>query len=264
MGERIDNDETKDVALPFIILAHVRTGGTFCAHALSNHPQIFCDRGETMHHRSMWRKYAGMKPGKLCRFLWNQTGYQASGFRLIYRQAFHRRVWPVIEEERPHVIHLQRRSLIRQALSQAYQQRVRAGALKYHPVHSFEEKKPPKQAMQVEQALHFVRKLQKWRKQGRQRMAHYEGPVLDVWYEDMVAHTGGSAPAMNKVMAKDICEFLEVDGLLHLPVDLKRDFPVPTPQMFSNWGEIERVLRNEGYGKYVDYELNYWREKVKD
>ena len=254
---RIENDETKGTARPFLILAHVRTGGTFCAHALSNHPQVFCDRGEVMHHRSMWRKYAGMKPGALCRFLWNQTGYQASGFRLIYRQAFHKRVWPAIEQDKPHILHLQRHSLIRQALSSAYNQMVRAGKADYHPVHSFEERKPPQQELPVKQALYRVRKLARERKQGQQRLKGYPGPVLDVWYEAMVGDTPGSATQMAPQVAKQICRFLGVETL-PLRVDLRRDFPVPTPQMFNNWGELEKTLRKEGFGDAVDYELEYW------
>lgn len=255
---RIDNDETKGIALPFVVLAHVRTGGTFCCHALSNHPQIHCDRGESIHHLSVWRK-AGIKPGGICRLLWNQTGYRASGLRLIYNQAFHKRVWPDIEQVQPHIIHLRRRSLIRQALSQAYQQRVRAGELEYHPVHSFEERRPPRQEMRVDQAMYFVKKIDKERGYGLQRMTVYPGQVLDVFYEDMVANTGGSAQRMNPLQAKRICEFLEVDGYIDLRVDLKRDFPVPTSEMFCNWGAIEEALREEGYGDDVDYELEYWR-----
>ena len=261
---RIENDETKGVASPFIILAHVRTGGTFCAHALSNHPQIFCDRGETFHHNSMWRKHVDMKPGRLCHFLWNQTGYQASGFRLIYRQAFHERVWPVIKDYAPKIIHLQRHSLIRQALSNGYQQWVRAGKGEYFPVHSFQEAMPPKQTLPIKRALYHVCKIQKEHKIAKQRMMRYKGLVLDVWYEDMVDHTGGSASAMEGAVAREICEFLKVRNLLTLPVDLKRDFPVPTPEMFANWDEIEKMLRKEGFGQEVEQELGYWEEKGKD
>lgn len=255
---RIDNDETKGVALPFVILAHVRTGGTFCAHALSNHPQIHCDRGESVHHLSVWRKVAGMRPGRICKTLWAQTGYRAAGLRLIYNQAFHKRVWPDIEETQPHIIHLQRRSLIRQALSQAYQQRVRAGVLEYHPVHTFEEKEPPQQAIKIDQALYFVRKIDKECRYAKKRLRAYSGAILDVFYEEMVGDVPGSAARMDPGVAKRICDFLEVDAFLDLRVDLKRDFPVPTPAMFANWHDVEAALREAGYGDDLDYELQYW------
>jgi len=253
---RIDNDETKGIALPFVILAHVRTGGTFCAHALSNHPQVYCDRGESVHHLSIWRKVAGMKPGRICKTLWNQTGYRASGLRLIYNQAFHKRVWPAIEDVQPHIIHLQRRSFIRQALSNAYQQRVRATAFEYYPAHSFEERIPPRQVLAIDQAIYFVQKVNRECQEGRRRMRAYHSPVLDVFYEDMVGDTPGSATQMALSVSESICAFLQVESR-PLRVDLRRDFPVSTPEMFSNWPEVEAALREAGYGDDVDYELDY-------
>lgn len=255
---RIDNDETKGIALPFVILAHVRAGGTFCAHALSNHPQIHCDRGESVHHLSVWRQVAGMKPGRICKTLWAQTGYRAAGLRLIYNQAFHKRVWPDVARVGPHIIHLQRRSLVRQALSQAYQQRVRAGALDYHPVHTFEERRPPQQAIDLDQALYFVRKIDKERRYAEKRLHAYSGAILDVFYADMVGDVLGSASEMAPAVVGEICQFLQVDTDVALRVDLKRDFPVPTPEMFANWNAIEEALREAGYGDGVDYELEYW------
>jgi len=83
---KIDNDPTKRIAKPFIILANVRTGGTFLAHCLSNHPEIHCDRGETIHHGSIWRKRATATPfADLFYLLLRQEGYHASGFRMIYQ-----------------------------------------------------------------------------------------------------------------------------------------------------------------------------------
>jgi len=73
----VDNDRTKGLALPFLILAHVRTGGTFCAHALSNHPQVYCDRGETLHHLSAWRK-AHVSVGKIVETIWQRLVRQGA------------------------------------------------------------------------------------------------------------------------------------------------------------------------------------------
>jgi hypothetical protein len=248
MANRIDNDETKGLAVPFLVLAHVRTGGTFCCHALSNHALVFCDREETVHHLSTWRKVGDMKPGRILRVLWSLAGYRATGVRMIYTQAFHPRVWPVIEEVQPRIIHLRRRSLIRQGLSQAYQQAVRAGMLAYHPVHSFEEKKPPAATINPKFAAYWVRKIEKENKRGLERMAAYSGAVLDVFYEDMVAVAEtGSADRMEEETMKGICEFLGVEPA-PLRVDLRRDFPVPTRELFVNWEEVASELEKAGFG----------------
>lgn len=250
---RIDNDETKGLALPFVILAHVRCGGTFCAHALSNHPLIHCDRGETVHHLSVWRK-AGIKPGMILKLMWDQTGYRAAGLRLIYRQAFHRRVWPAIQEIQPHIIHLTRRGLIRQALSYGYQQEVRSGGVPYHPVHSFKTRRPPAQVMDPRAAVRYVQSVDRERKRGQQTVDLYDGPALEVLYEDMVGWTTVTALKMAPTVSEAICAFLNVPAE-PLRVDLRRDFPISTPDMFANWPEIERALRKAGYGPDVDYEL---------
>lgn len=252
----IETDETKGIARPFFILAHRRTGGTFCAHALSNHPRIFCDRGEAMHHRSVWRERSKMKPGEILRFIWAQTGYHAAGFRLMLDQALSRRVWPAIVAVQPHIIHLRRHSLVRQGLSLAYMRRVRAGVIDYHPVHSFKERKavpidlPPVAA--VKNVARAKAEVERW------QTVKYGGPVFDVYYEDMIGDTPSSATKMARDVGDKICRFLGVKPLA-MRVDLKRDFPMPTPEMFNNWGAIERALRKAGYGAEVDYELDYWR-----
>lgn len=209
-----------------------------------------------MHHRSVWREKSKMKPGEILRFIWAQTGYHAAGFRLMLDQALSSRVWPAIVAVQPHIIHLRRRSLIRQGLSLAYIRRVRAGVADYHPVHSFKERKPEPIKLPPEAAVKNVARAKN--EVGRWDTVEYDGPVLDVYYEDMVGNQPGSATKMARAVGDEICRFLGVDPLA-MRVDLKRDFPVPTPEMFTNWGAIERALRNAGYGTEVDYELDYWR-----
>ena len=53
----VQNDRTKNLARPAVVIASVRSGGTYLAHCLSNHPQVFCDRGESLHHDSLWHRY---------------------------------------------------------------------------------------------------------------------------------------------------------------------------------------------------------------
>jgi len=257
---RIDNDETKDIATPFLILAHVRTGGTFCAHALSNHPSVFCDRGEVMHHASIWRK-AKIKPDRLMVMLWNQTGYFASGFRLIYRQAFHEKVWPTIQKVQPKIIHLQRRSLLRQALSYAYQQQVRGRNLEYHPVHSFRERDVPQATMDLDYAAYAVKRIASERKRGHDRLKkEFDGEYIEVFYEDMVrGGAGGSVQEMNPRERARVCQFLGVDNV-PLRVDLKREFPVPLWEMFGNWTALRERLAREGWGYNVEQEENSWTQ----
>lgn len=248
--KRIDNDDTKGIARPFVVLAHVRAGGTFMCHCLSNHPQVHCDRGEVMHHNSIWRQAFHVKPAVLMSALHDQTGYHASGFRLIYRQAFHKRVWPYLTAKLPHIIWLQRGNVVAQALSYQYHQLVRGRALPYHAVHSFEEKAPDPVVFPVEHAVYAVKKVHRENKAGRDRMSGYRGKVLQVLYEDATGNVQGSAPGVAPDAAERICAFLGVRNE-PLTCDLKRDFPRPWRELLSNWQEIAHALRQAGFGTQV-------------
>lgn len=241
---KIENDETKDLARAFVILAHVRTGGTFCAHALSNHPQVYCDRGETLHHDSAWRR-AGIPPAGVLAAIWGADGYHAAGFRAIYTQAYHDAVWPLIEAERAWIIHLTRENVTRQAVSNAYQQMVRHGALPYYAVHSFEERRPEPVEANVAEIVEHARTIRREMRGGATRLAEYGEPVLEVTYEEMTGGVG--AEEMVEAVAYRIEAFLEVERV-RLPVALKRDFPVPMREWFTNWRAIRRGLKAAGFG----------------
>ena len=71
---KVENDETKYLARPAVLIASVRSGGTFLAHCLSNHPQIFCDRGESLHYRSLWHTHLTTNRAKLIYCLTHMLG----------------------------------------------------------------------------------------------------------------------------------------------------------------------------------------------
>jgi hypothetical protein len=189
-------------------------------------------------------------------------GYHAAGFRAIYRQAFHRKVWPLILKRRPRLIHLVRRDVARQGVSFGYQQMVRSGELPFHPVHSFEERAPAPVRADPERIVGYAIKVREEMERGRQRVGEYPGHVLEVAYEEMASnlHTcpGGqcqgigkskickSANYMDAMVSKQICEFLGVEWH-RLRVDLRRDFTAPMAEWFENWGEIRRELKRHGF-----------------
>lgn len=244
---KIDNDATKGLVVPFLILAHVRTGGTLLAHALSNHPQVYCDRGETLHHLSAWRKN-GVSAGQIMGTIWGMDGYHAAGFRAIYRQAFHRKVWPSVEFVEPCIIHLVRRNVARQGVSFGYQQLVRQGRLPYHPVHSFEEQMPEPVTANPEDVVGFAMKVRREMAEGRKWLARYEGQVMEVAYEDMVPEgTGGAVTVIAPEVAARIGELLGVE-MEYLFAHLRRDFPAPMAEWFTNWKAIRVALEKAGFG----------------
>lgn len=243
MSKRIDNDATKNLAMPFLILAHVRTGGTFVAHALSNHPQVYCDRGETLHHLSAWRKNRVPVP-KILGTIWKMDGYHAAGFRAIYRQAFHPDVWPIVEMVQPHIIHLVRRNMARQGVSFAYQQLVRQGKLPFHPVHSFNGSQPDMVAADPRAIVALAMKVRREMEKARSRLASYRGQILETAYEDVTGDR--EAGFMADGATTRIEDFLNIQPA-RLPVLLRRDFNMPMSQWFTNWPEIRKALKKEKF-----------------
>ena len=240
---RIDNDLTKGLAVPFLILAHVRTGGTFCAHALSNHPRIYCDRGETLHHLSAWRR-AGVKHKAIMQTIWGQDGYHAAGFRSIYRQAFNANIWPFILAKQPKIIHLTRRDVARQGVSYGYQQLVRQGVIPFHPVHGFETRRVDPAQISAETIVNFAVKVRNEMKVAKNYLSTYPGEILEITYEEM---TGGyNASYVTADVVNRISDFLGVPSMF-LSVGLRRDFDVPMSEWFSNWKIIRAALEKAGF-----------------
>ena len=93
---RIENDLTRDPQ-PAIIIAGPRTGGTFLAHGLSNHPQVYCERQEIIHVNSSYRLVGlGLMPADILRIVWGQSGYLVSACKLQYSQAGYPGIWELI------------------------------------------------------------------------------------------------------------------------------------------------------------------------
>lgn len=241
---RIDNDQTKGLAQPFLILAHVRTGGTFLAHALSSHPQIYCDRGETLHHLSAWRK-AGIPAVKTVKAIWNQDGYFAAGFRAIYRQAFHEQIWPLVLERKPKIIHLTRRNITRQGVSFGYQQLVRQGVIPFHPVHTFETRKVVSVKVNPAVIVKYAEKVRAEIIQARNKFASYPGQILTVSYEAMTGECNTSY--VSDKTCESLLDFLGVQKR-PLSVELRRDFDAPMSAWFANWQAIKGALEKAGFG----------------
>lgn len=243
MAKRIDNDRTKGLVVPFLILAHVRTGGTFLAHALSNHPQVYCDRGETLHHLSSWRS-AKIPVEAIIKIIWNQDGYHAAGFRAIYRQAFHPRVWPIIQRVEPRIIHLVRRNVARQGISFGYQQLVRQGKIPFHPVHTFEAVQPDPVFVDPKIIACYARKVRNEMLRGQEIIAKYPGQVLEISYEDLTGDRETIFVTDDATIR--IENFLGIQPA-RLSVRLRRDFDVPMARWFKNWAAVRSALVKEGF-----------------
>jgi len=245
-----ENDLTKGVARPAVIIAALRSGGTFLAHCLSNHSQVFCGRGEPLHHLSPWYTELGMNRGRLLRVLLNQTGYQVSMCKLTYMQAFHREIWPDLVRINPLVLWLRRENVVRQAVSLLINHMARKGLLE-RPQHTFAA---PKKACAVEISPELVLKtargLVEWDQDARKRLDALA--VCELTYAEVVGSESKSANRLPTQTGRRISKFLEV-RYEALRCDLKRVNPYPLRELLSNWSEVEKaVLGSELAGLLED------------
>lgn len=228
-----ENDETKHLARPALIVASLRSGGTFLAHCLSNHPQIFCDRGESLHYRSVWHTHLTTNRPELIYCLTHMQGYQVSMCKLIYQQAFLREVWDYIREVP--IIWLRRENTIRQAVSVLLNQMARRGKIQ-RPQHTFGRVEPICVDLKPEWVLKTARVLLERDRKAERRM----GPLnpLALTYEEIV----GSGSTLADESAQKICEFLQVQYIPGLACELTRINPQSLAEMITNWEVVRKAI----------------------
>lgn len=256
--KRIDNDPTKSIAKPFVLVAHVRSGGTFLAHCLSNHAEIHCDRGESLHHLSLWRRQLPhVKVNHMLHILLSQEGYLASGCRLNYGQAFHQTAWRYLTKRKIPIIHLIRENHLRQGISFAYHWAVRDQVVPYHPVHTFTEVSPSQVELSPEYLLEYCRKIVEQEKQARAKLKGSGLKILDLSYADLVGGEGITVRCVEREAGDKICEFLNVRPL-RMCCDLKRVHSHPLRAWFTNWTEIRKAIEASEFAELLEDE-GRWR-----
>ena len=231
----IENDATKFIARPAVIITGVRTGGTFLAHCLSNHPDIFCDRAESLHHASIWHLYLTTDHLALLKCLTHMQGYHVSICKLVYSQVFGFDVWTYLVEQQSPVLWLTRDNTIRQAVSVFINRMARSGMID-HPQHSFSDVKPIQVELQANDLLSEARELAAIDEQARSELVKMNS-VLHLTYEQITQSAIGLGPEIGR----QICDFLGV-RYQAMTCDLKRVNAAPLGQIISNWHAVRPAI----------------------
>lgn len=255
---KVDNDETKRTAQPFVIIAGRRTGGTYLTHCLSNHPQIYCDRGESIHHDAVWRRH--IPPRKIVYVLTHQEGYHASGFRMVYDQAFHKNVWPQILRIKPKVLWLTRENLLRQGTSIAINRLVRMDKIAYFPVHSFEEPQTPRYTIDPAHILKWCHYAAEQDRRAAKRFIDAGLDYLPLTYEQLVGKLGVTQPCLLHGAQERVCGFLGVRSI-ELCSDLRRVHRHPLAAMFKNWKQIKRAIARSEWAHWLAQEDKWYQNE---
>ncbi|MDD5059295.1 MAG: hypothetical protein PHQ60_15670 [Sideroxydans sp.] len=246
-----ENDPTLNMAGPALIVTGPRTGGTFLAHSLSNHPQVFCDRGEPLHHNSPWMRHlaGGHLPVLEC--LTHMVGYRVSMCKLLYLQAFEPAIWPYLVDLQPRVIHLIRANRVRQAVSLLLNMRARLGQIDW-PQHTFGAVTPPATTLPAEVVLDMARDLEA-QEAGATQMLEAMQDVLLVAYADLAGGERAEANILPKETAHRICHFLGVRPA-RLTCELRRVNARPLRETLVNWPEIEAAIAGSEFADCLEDE----------
>jgi hypothetical protein len=248
-GEKMkeENDPTKYLARSAVVIAGVRAGGTFLAHCLSNHRQIFCDRAESLHHSSVWHRNIKPYNPHLLHCLLHMQGYHVSMCKLTHGQAFGQHVWKYIKTHKPAIIWLRRENVIRQSVSLLINRAARGGKVN-RPQHSFKDAGPLTIGLSAEAILKQARGLQKRDERARKLIARFPD-VMRITYEDI---TQDKKPDRVPVkMARQICSFLGVRYEM-LRCDLVRVNPQPLSELIRDWATVGPKLRASEFGACLE------------
>lgn len=252
MSATVLNDETLNIARPAVIIAAIRSGGTFLTHCLSNHSQIFCDRGEPLHHLSVWCTTITQHRRRLLTALLNQTGYQVSMVRLTYIQALETNIYNWLVEKQPRVIWLYRENLLRQALSVHINLMVRRAGTIDRPQHTFRDVRPVQIAVEPGLFVKYLRGLQEQNLRMKKALDKFER-VYPLTYAQVVGGESNTAYQLPMETANPLCKFLDVRCEM-MSCDLRPVNPYPLSEMISNWKSVQVAVRQSEYAGLLETE----------
>lgn len=228
-----------------IILANQRSGGTWLATCLSNHPDIHCERGEITHHHHIWYRLANLDKLTMLKMALNQHFYKVCACRLTYGHAFFEPLRSYLLEIQPRVIWLQRANWLRVTVSNIALKKVRRSHTDAPlPLYRFAIK--PSTLIKM---LGMVERREAWAIAETQNLTH----VLPVTYREI---TGGQvdAPALDEQTGRRICDFLGVDYVT-MPGTLRRINPAPLSDIIINYEEVQAALLASPYARFLADEM---------
>lgn len=222
---------------PYLIVAHVRTGGTFLCHCLDSHPDIYCARTEPLHRLAVWRKAAPeLSDVQILRMVLDQPGYLAAACKVTYSQ-LSEEVLAYLADRGGRLIHL-RRNAMEVVASVMLRQLHKAGGVHY-PAHTREQIEPFRVRLHPAVYRDQVRACRLTVEEMEERLRVLGLPLLEV---DYGALTGGrDATQVPTETAWALCDYLQVERR-PLISRLRRVRRWPLDQVIENWEEIRHAL----------------------
>ncbi len=235
---------------PAVIITLQRTGGSFLAGCLSNHPDIFCERGEPLAHRSQW---AGAAPDEVARLhlILSLQYYKVAMCKLINNHAFRPEIWEYLTTQKPpvKVLYLKRENVLDQAISHEINAGKRLGTVAGHPTHAFTEVDPPPCYLDPDGVFKRCEDEMGRYYYAESKLSKSNLPVMGLSYEEITA--GGNASQIPEQVGRRICGFLGVD-YAPLAYSMRKVHRQPWRNTITNWPDIVRRIQETDYEQYLE------------
>lgn len=221
----------------FVLLFTGRTGSTYLRQALNAHPEIRM-QGEILTGRSaeeqveLTRVAFEVKDVKAASFK-----IQAAGFKTKFRDILDPAAFQqVLSDGNARIIHMRRKSLLKQAISRLNGQRLNQTYGVYN--RRSEDQLLPPFAVDLEELDVALRLFQRDSKLLETFIAAQRSPVLCVWYEDLFENY--------QAKMKEICDFLEVSSAAPAG-SLLKNTPDDLRHVLTNFAEMREYLKRSSF-----------------
>ena len=223
-----------------MLIAHVRSGGTFLCHALDSHPSIGCERGEPLHSHAPWMVAVGCDHLKVLNVMHARAGYHVAMFKATVKQ-FVYVPSDYIVQNNVALVFLERTNLLRVHVSSLINSRE-------HPAHSYEQDDNGRPVTINTQGL-----VETW--------ARYETDIattrtrvmaaarhLELTYEQITRDQQDGL--LNSYVSDLLCDFLGVERR-RLYTETKRRNPQPLRELIANYSDVEAALFGTPYYRFL-------------
>ncbi len=222
----------------FLIFAQGRSGSTLLTELLNASPEVVCD-GETLERRvaspSVWAEASRL------RHRGSVYGFKVKPLQLLHHQRvldmerwlvrMHRRGW--------RVIHLERRNLLRQTLSNI-------AAERYGFQRRVGSPGPAREALHVDPAVLTFWMRVRSESRYQERLALRALPHESVCYEDDLRDAARQQATLDRLTA-----FLGVESGLARPT-LRPANPGPLKELIANYDDVRATLAGSPWTVYLD------------
>jgi len=240
-------------ARPAILIAHTRSGGTFLAHCLSTHPDIFCPRGEPLYTRHSWRQSLPhhVPSSAILGCILNAFQYEVGMCRITYIQA-NADVCDYLCSVNARVIILERQNLLRCAVSQTIMGMATRGEV-WYPLHSTQTVDPPGVTLCPSVVLEKCRWQAEWQVKMYKMSKDWPLRVLRLTYADIVGGEMVNADRLPLAVARTITGFLGVEQYPMLS-PLRAISPYSLRSIVTNWDELKTVIQQSEFAHHLEEE----------